>query len=243
MARKHRRSISYFAGVGNAGLLDASAVQLIDASGVALLDASGGTMPVDINSTSAVIPSIAMKQQSSAPAAPASGFDLLYVDTVGTFWAIGNDGIPHRIGGQAIGCSLTNSGTFTITSGGTLSTAIGWDTETWINGITHSTSVNNSQITVVTGGKYYIYATVQIPPGSETGGIGLQLSVNAGTSAFGQFNNQGTSGNNFNPYAKFDAIKNLVVGDVVVIKAGQQTGSTRTVSALGANLYMAMIGT
>lgn len=199
-------------------------------------------MTVPINSTSANIPSIAATQQGSAPTTPPAGFSQVYVDTNGALFTVGSNGVPLRIGGLAIGTQCTNLSTFSVTDSFVTWTNIGFDSEVWKNGVTHSTVTNNQNFTITVAGIYLVACYTQIATGGNTGGMGVRVTQNGNQVGANQINNQGTSGNNYQSLYGFSALIKCAVNDVLVFSAIQKSGSNQTYAATGTDCYIGWLG-
>lgn len=148
---------------------------------------------------------------------------------------------------QIIGCHLTNSASYNVADSFSYDTDVPFDIEVWKHGVLHDTAVENNEVTIVSAGWYLIACYVQCSVSSVTGGLGVRLEAaeiggSWAGSAFSQINNQGTSGNNYNPTWGFCSVKTLRAGQKLRIRVAQKSGSVRAFAATGSDLYIAMIG-
>lgn len=143
----------------------------------------------------------------------------------------------------AIGAHFTNRASFTVPSSFTFDTAVPFDWTIFNKGLTHSESVNPDQITIKTAGKYYVCIFSQPAVSSYTGGVGLILFINGVQSIYSsQWNNEGSSANNYQPCYGGQFIPEFNKGDIIQMKIAQRTGSTMTFGIAGTDIYLGFIG-
>ena len=143
---------------------------------------------------------------------------------------------------RAIGCHITNGGTYTVPDSFSVNTPAPLDFEIWKQGVIHSSLTNNTQVKIITPGKYFVSCYNEFV-NNETGGMGIQVTVNGTvTEVSCSYNNQGSSANNYFPVIGCEGILQLNAGDVIVANIGQAGGGTVTMTFAGTDLYMAWLG-
>lgn len=142
----------------------------------------------------------------------------------------------------AIGCHITNGGNYNVPDSFSIATAVPLDFEIWKQGVIHSSLTDNTKVTIITPGKYFVSFYNEFV-NTETGGMGMAVFVNGVQSeVWCAYNNQGSSGNNYFPIIGCEGIVNLKAGDVLVAQIGQKSGGTVTMTFAGTDLYVGWLG-
>lgn len=147
-------------------------------------------MPRQIDSD-AEIDSIRMKEQSSAPATPDSGYGQIYCKSDGLYYK-GDDGTEigplgaAGSGGYTEGARVYKAADQTI-SDDTV-TAIQFDNERYDTDGIHDNATNNTRLTCQTAGKYLIGGCIRWETGTATQAQ-LQIRLN-GTTTIAMFSQQ-----------------------------------------------------
>ena len=136
-------------------------------------------------------------------------------ETTGLKWAA-----PAASG--FVGVKATASSTTSLTNN--TWTAINFNTEAFDSNAFHSTSTNNSRITIPSGkgGKYLLTAIATFNSGSATGSRYSQFYIN-GASVDGSFISIGATGSSL-PAGTLSTTFDLAVGDYVELYQFQNTG-------------------